>query len=43
MYTVQKVMYTVHSNTIYPWFLSMTKPKLAGYRITVRVRVRSFD
>ena len=21
-------MYTVHSNTIYPWFLSKTKPKL---------------
>ena len=25
---LEKVMYTVHSNTIYPWFLSKTKPKL---------------
>ena len=26
--TLQKVIYTVPSNTIYPWFLSKTKPKL---------------
>ena len=25
---LEKVIYTVHSNTIYPWFLSKTKPKL---------------
>ena len=27
-------MYTVHSNTIYPWFVSKTKPKLDGCLIS---------
>ena len=28
---LKKIIYTVHSNTIYPWFRSKTKPKLTYF------------
>ena len=36
---LEKIKYAVHSNTIHPWFLSKTKPKLVVFSL-LKVPVR---